>query len=439
MRILLCHFRIAETDGVSLEMDKWATVFKELGHEVYFLAGNSGGENSYIIPELHYERPENLKFIDNAYHQLKDYADDKSFEQAVLAFSKQVELGLESIVVQNDIDLLIPNNIWSLGFGIPAAMALFNVVKRLQLCCIAHHHDFYWERERYSNFSCDFVADFLRDYFPPKSDLIKHVVINHIAQKELATRKEIDSTVVPNVFDFSAPSWHIDEYNSDFRERIGLSKEDVFVLQATRVTERKAIELAIDVVAAMYLNNDTILYDGRKFSGRVVLVLAGLLEADFGYVDKLKNKASQQGVELLFINDVIEHARCYKGNDKCYSLWDAYVHCDIVTYPSILEGWGNQFLEAVFARKPVVVYEYPVYKTDIKNKGFEIISLGEHHQIDDDGLVCVDENIVKEAAQAAISVLTDNQLRSEMVEKNFAIGQKHFSYKNLKDLLVQLL
>lgn len=32
-----------------------------------------------------------------------------------------------------------------------------------------------------------------------------------------------------------------------------------------------------------------------------------------------------------------------------------------MTYPSLREGWGNQFIEAVFAKLPVVLLEYPVW------------------------------------------------------------------------------
>jgi len=56
-----------------------------------------------------------------------------------------------------------------------------------------------------------------------------------------------------------------------------------------------------------------------------------------------------------------------KGGKGLYLLsLDTYVFADIISYPSIFEGWGNQFIEAVFAKKPVIVFEYPVFKSDIK-------------------------------------------------------------------------
>ena len=35
MNIAMTHFRVGETDGVSLEMDKWKTVLERNGHTVF--------------------------------------------------------------------------------------------------------------------------------------------------------------------------------------------------------------------------------------------------------------------------------------------------------------------------------------------------------------------------------------------------------------------
>ena len=52
---------------------------------------------------------------------------------------------------------------------------------------------------------------------------------------------------------------------------------------------------------------------------------------------------------------------------------DVYRHADLVTYPSLYEGFGNAFLEAVYFRKPIVVKRYSIFITDIEPKGFQII------------------------------------------------------------------
>ena len=445
MNIALAHFRVGETDGVSLEMDKWKLILERLGHKVYMLAGSEGNCKAHVVPELHYQHPLNNKIVKNAYCELEDY-NEEELKNEVLEYAARIQDGVEQFLIQNKIDVLVPNNIWSLGWGLAAGIGFYNAVKKTGVKCVAHNHDFHWEREKYSNPTCDFVEECLKTYFPPKDDLIKHVTINHIAKNELNARRGITATVVPNVFDFSEPVWKIDDYNSDFRESIGLSANDILILQATRITERKAIELAIDVIGKMInqgnldiLYSNT-LYDGRKFSkdNRIVFVMAGLPESEDEYLNSLNKKAEGYGVEVLYINEIVEHSRCTVDGRKCYSLWDVYAHADLITYPSILEGWGNQLLEAVFAKKPVIVYEYPVFITDIKAKNMDFISLGGTHKVTDEGLVEVDSSIIENAAKEAVNILIDNKERTAAVEKNFAVCNEFFSYDSLEKLLKNL-
>ena len=446
MNIALSHFRIGETDGVSLEMEKWKLILEKMGHNVYYLSGSPGNTEAYIIPELHYKNAENLTFIENAFVELTDYSENE-FEKAILNYADRAEKHLSEFIEEMKIDILIPNNIFSRGWNIPIAIAFAKVIEKYNLKCIAHHHDFYWERDKFEYAVSEYAAKCLDKYFPPCSESIKHVVINKIAQNELKKRKGVDSTVVPNVFDYSVPSWGIDEYNNNFRDSIGVKNNDILILQATRIVERKAIELAIDVVGEILkkenlqkLYNNK-LYDDRTFSEKneIVFVLAGLHEFSSEYIKYLKEHAKNKKVKILFINDMIEDVRCTKDGVKCYSLWDAFANSDLVTYPSIYEGWGNQFLETVFAKKPVVVYEYPVYITDIKKCDFDIISLGTEHHVGNRNLVYVDENILKNAAKQSVEYLIDKDRRSEAVEKNFKIAKKNFSYDSLADILKKLI
>jgi len=317
------------------------------------------------------------------------------------------------------------------------------VIKELGIKCIGHHHDFYWERVNFSRPTCHFVREVLEEYYPPKGDLFSHVVINSIVQKELKVRRNLDSTVIPNLFDFDGKLWDTDDYNKDFREKLDIKDNDILMLQATRVTNRKAIELSIDVVGEMQkeenkkILEETKLYNGKSFNrnSRIVLVLAGMIETVDDYVERLKTRAKGSNVELLFINDLVEHSRCTKNNNKIYSLWDTYVFADIITYPSIQEGWGNQFLEGLFAKKPMLVFEYNVYKEDIKRKGFQIISLGDKYELDECGLAKVDKKIIKRAAGECIKLLIDKNYREKMVEENFQLGREFFSYKSLEEKL----
>jgi glycosyltransferase involved in cell wall biosynthesis len=215
------------------------------------------------------------------------------------------------------------------------------------------------------------------------------------------------------------------------------------------VVTRKGIELAIDLVAELsrprYLSQlrRAGLYDGRPFGprSRIVLVLAGYSEdPSSGYLERLKRKAEATGIEIRYISELVRARRTYESGKKRYSLWDCYAHADLVTYPSYYEGWGNQFLEAVFARLPLVMFEYPVYKTDIKEKGFRVISLGDRIAGRDElGLVRVDREALSRAAQGAVRALTDPAERQRMVEHNFRLGRELYSLDSLEAYIVDAL
>ncbi len=443
MNIALCHYRVGETDGVSLEMDKWKKILENMGHKVYFIAGSTGTSDGYVIPEMNYRFEEDLKIERNAYLKLEDYRDEDELIRAIRKQTLKIEESLKKFLIENKIDLIVPNNILSIGRSIPTAMAFVKVIKELGIRCIGHHHDFYWERDNFSQPTCNFVRKVLEEYYPPKDDLISHVVINSIMQKELKMRRSLDSVVIPNVFDFDEKLWNVDDYNKDFREKLGIRDNDILMLQATRVTNRKAIELAIDVIGEMQkeenrkILEEAILYNRQSFKedSRIVLVLAGMIETSDDYVERLKTRAEENKVELLFVNSLVEHSRCVKHDNKVYSLWDTYVFADIVTYPSIQEGWGNQFLEGLFAKKPMLVFEYDVYKEDIKEKGFKVISLGDKYELDKYGLAKVDKKIIKRAAGECIKLLIDKDCREKMVEENFQLGREYFSLESLEEKL----
>ena len=95
-------------------------------------------------------------------------------------------------------------------------------------------------------------------------------------------------------------------------------------------------------------------------------------------------------------------------------MWDAYRNSDFILYPTKIEGFGNQFIEAVYFKKPIILTPYPVYERDINSKGFEVIKMGDK----------VTTVVIKKVKE-----LIDNpEKRLAMVEKNFELGEKYMSY-----------
>ncbi len=103
-------------------------------------------------------------------------------------------------------------------------------------------------------------------------------------------------------------------------------------------------------------------------------------------------------------------------------------HADLVTYPSIFEGFGNAFLEAVYYRKPIVVNTYSIYTKDIKPKGFSAIE--------------IDGYVTRASVEKTKKVLKDPELRKSMVDQNYEVAKRFFSYailqRRLKNYMIEI-
>ena len=119
-------------------------------------------------------------------------------------------------------------------------------------------------------------------------------------------------------------------------------------------------------------------------------------------------------------------------------MWDAYVHADLVSYPSTWEGFGNQFLEAVFAKKPIILFEHPVFRADMKKGGYRYISLGSQNVIDQQAWASIPKNNLEKAAAATIEMLI-HPLTNQDLEYNYQRAKADFGENKLKELLEKCL
>ena len=132
------------------------------------------------------------------------------------------------------------------------------------------------------------------------------------------------------------------------------------------------------------------------------------------------------GVDLRFIETRISDVRQYdRDGRKMYTLWDLYQHADLVTYPSLYEGFGNAFLEAVYFRLPVVVNRYAIFGRDIEPKGFQLPVM--------EGFIT--QKVVDEVRR----VLEDAAYRKQMVDHNFEVAARFFDYSEVRRKLRTLI
>ncbi len=410
MRIGFIATRLSGTDGVSLEVAKWARVLRRMGHEVYFCAGELGGyaAGGTCIPKLHFADQTIMNLARRAFQD--DVEDGDEVCDEIYAAADELRAPLRAFIRSNRLDLIIVQNALTIPMNLPLGVCLTGLIAELGIDTIAHHHDFYWERQRYQ---INGILDLLDTTFPADLPTIQHVTINSIAQQRLKARRGIDSIVIPNVHDFATPPPGIDDYNRNFREELGLSADDIFVLQPTRVVRRKGIELALELLNRLQLPKAHLFITHHA--------------SDEGtqYWRWLKREAQTMGVRMRLIDHLVDTERSQIDGHKIYSLWDVYPHADLITYPSTYEGFGNALLEAVYFRRLVVVNRYPVYNADIRPLGFRFIEL--------DGFV--DEAAVERTWHLLNS---PDEVRA-MVDRNYEIAREHFSLEVLERKLRDVL
>jgi glycosyltransferase involved in cell wall biosynthesis len=408
-RIGFVSTRLAGTDGVSLETRKWSDVLTGLGHDCFCLAGESDwpADRRHVVPEAHFQHPE-VRELNTSLFGTNIRSPETS--QGIQRFKEHLKTHLRRFVRSFDLDLLIVENALAIPVHVPLGLALTELIAEVGIPTIGHHHDFAWERGR---FWPNAAADYFGSSFPPILPSVRHVVINSIAAEQLALRKGANSTLIPNVMDFESPPPERDDYAADLRSILEIKPNEALLLQPTRVVPRKGIEHTIELA--------------RRLSPPCTVVISHA-SGDEGtaYEAYLRDYADLMGVRVSFAADLFNH---YRGQTpdgrKIYALADAYEEANLIAYPSIVEGFGNAFLEAIYYRRPIVVKEYDVFRIDIQPKGF--------------GVIAFDDFITADTVRQAEAVLDDPALTKPMVDRNYELGRRHYSYGVLETRLTSLL
>jgi glycosyltransferase involved in cell wall biosynthesis len=397
--------RIAGTDGVSLELEKWANIFEKFGLTCFYFAGelDRPQERSYLVEEAHFTHPEIKAVYNKSFGGMKR---DRAVSKKIYQLAIKLKDHLYDFVKKFDIDLIIPQNALTIPLNIPLGIALTEFIAETNIRTLAHHHDFYWERDR---FIVNAVSDYLRMAFPPVLPAIEHVVINSAADAQLSLRTGVSAHIIPNVMDFDNPPPPPDEYTFDVRQALGIEDDELFVLQPTRVVQRKGIEHAIELIHRL----------GRK--AKLVISHASGDEG-YDYEQRLMEYSKLMQVDTIFVSDIIKEERGTTSDGrKIYTLEDIYPYADLVTYPSTFEGFGNAFLETLYFKKPIVVNTYSIYIKDIQPKGFKVIE--------------IDGYVTDKAVEQTKQVLDNPELCKEMVDHDYELAKIYFSYTVLELIL----
>ena len=409
MRIGFAGTRFAGVDGVSFETLKWEEILRRLGHVTRLCAGElpRGREDETLIPEMHFAYPPARAVSTAAFDPAAD-SDEVGREVARLA--EDLLPRLAAWIEAEAIELLVVENAWAIPMQLPLGVALARLVAELRLPTIGHHHDYAWERER---FAACIVPEILELAFPPDLPSVHHVSINSPAKAELERRRGLSSTIIPNAYEFEVPPAGRDDYSRSLRSELGMGGHNLLVVQPTRVVPRKGIELSIELVHR--------LDDPRAH----LLITSPAGDEGLDYLAQLHVRADQLSVDLRYAADRFAHERWHHGERRTFAVTDSYLEADLITFPSLYEGFGNALVETVYFGKPLVVNRYSVYDADIRPLGFRFVEIN---------------GAITDATVAEVQELIhDGERRATDAAHNFAIGRRHLGFGMLQERLAALI
>ncbi len=409
-RIGFVGTRFSGTDGVTLESAKWAQILWDHRHVSYWFAGelDRDPDASSYVPHAHFGHPD-IEWINQRVFGRRTR--EPEVTRRIFAISAHLKQELYKFVERFQIEILIAQNSLTIPMNLPLGLALTTFIAETGIPTIAHHHDFYWERTR---FSVNAVADLLGMAFPPALPSIAHATINSAAQEALSHRRGVSSTLVPNVLDFETEPAAPDDYVRHFRHDVDLADDDVVFLQPTRVVPRKGIEHSIALLSAL-----------KNPKAKLVISHKSGDEGQ-DYKIALQEMARASDVDMRFVDEVVDDERGHLPDGRrVYTLEDVYSQSDFITYPSLYEGFGNALLEAFYYRKPVLVNRYSIFISDIEPRGFQVITMNGY----------LNRDVISHVEK----VIQDADYRRQMVDHNYELGKAFFSYSVLRRKLRALI
>jgi glycosyltransferase involved in cell wall biosynthesis len=192
-----------------------------------------------------------------------------------------------------------------------------------------------------------------------------------------------------------------------------MGTHNLLAVQPTRVVPRKGIELAIELVHR--------LDDPHAH----LLITSPAGDEGLEYLSQLHVLADQLGVDLRYGADRFAHERWHHGDRMTFAVTDSYLEADMITFPSLYEGFGNALIETVYFGKPLVVNRYSVYDADIRPLGFRFVEI--------DGAIT--DATIAEVRQ----LLRDPERRAADAAHNYAIARANLGFTMLQERLDNLI
>lgn len=338
MQITLLHYAVPPIiGGVEVTIGAHARLLRAHGYSVQLIAGR--GDAAVIIPEIDSRHPR----VQAVQRELNRGNVPAEFDALVRDIQSALEHELRGSAV------LIAHNVVTLHKNLALTVALHQLVAAGRAPLLAWCHDFAWDDPVYAGELHDGAPwNLLRR----KWENTKYVVVSASRQRDLARLLQINAAeiaAVPPGLD-AAEFFQVSATTAQWLHTPTLLDGAPLLLLPARVTRRKNIELAIDIVNALRA-------EGYAPQLLVMGPLGPHNPANQAYLDELKQRAEQTAQakpNIVFLQEY--------GSVDDATRRDLYALADALLFPSAREGFGIPILEAGLARLPIFCADIPPFR-----------------------------------------------------------------------------
>ncbi len=346
MNIAILHYSVQPiVGGVESVIAHHARMMSANGHSVRLIAAR-GEAMSAQIPLT------TIPLADSRHVRVAKMKEELDRGEVTQEFEVlRAELAEQLQAAVSGVDILIVHNICSLNKNLALTAALYqlHIAGKLPRL-ILWHHDLAWTTPRYQ-FE-------LHEGYP--WDLLKtawvgatQVTISEMRQEELSDLMKIDQSairVIPNGVDMGK-FLKLEEQTLGYIKKLDLLLASPLLLLPVRITSRKNIELALQILAVLRIDLPS-----------AQIIITGPLgphnPANLQYFEKLSALREELGLKnsAHFLAELTTEFI----PDRVIS--DFYKLADALLFPSFEEGFGIPILEAGFAGIPVFCSDIPPLK-----------------------------------------------------------------------------
>jgi len=337
MNIAILHYSVPPiVGGVESVIAHHAHLMSAVGHSVRLLAARGASLSDNIPLTL-------IPLADSRHERVAKMKSQLDHREVTADFEMlRDELAEQLQSVLSGVDILIVHNICSLNKNLALTAALYqlHLSKKLPRL-ILWHHDLAWTTPRYQQELHEgYPWNLLKTAWPDATQ----VTISEMRRDEISELMKVEKNkihVIPNGVDVGK-FLKLEEQTIEYIQKLDLLKANPLLLLPVRITSRKNIELALQILAALH-----------KDLPCAQMVVTGPLgphnPANLQYFEKLS--ALRKELDL----DGSAHFLAELTNefipDEIIS--DFYKLSDALLFPSFEEGFGIPILEAGFAGIPV--------------------------------------------------------------------------------------